>query len=192
MSIVQSCRKDDCDKQTVITASYDSIRPHDYFPAYPGSWWEYDNSERIETKADWQLFSYRIYTHDNCGSYSTDSIYLPVVIDEKESFLYYDRFISQDKYCFKNHSVHILFSEGGNRWESWYDPQFCFHTKAGHTELVYTKERNKVGELDAMTINGELFNDIIIIKEEDRHGGHLSFTKNLLLCQKRWNNQRNS
>lgn len=175
--VVYGCRKDDCGKQTIITASYDTILPHPYLPAYPGSWWEYNDSIRTETLEDWQVFKYREYTGGNCGSYAVDSIFLPVTIDKKERFLYYDRYISQDEYCYKDHSVHVLFNTEADQWESWYDPTYCFYTKGGHTEPVATKNRILVEELDAMTINGTVFNDIKVIKEEDRYSGHLSFTR---------------
>ena len=34
---------------------YDTIRPSEYFPAYPGSWWIYNNEEIIRWKMNFLL-----------------------------------------------------------------------------------------------------------------------------------------
>lgn len=168
---IYGCRKDQCGKVIFQTTSYDTIMPHPYFPAYPGSWWEYNDSSRIETYADWQRFNYVQYKKGNCEAFVKDSVFVPVVVDEKPQFLHYDRYISQKEYCFNDQSVDILFNSTSNQWGSWTNPKYCYHSKVGHD--TETRSRQIISTLDSFSINGTPYYDILVIKERAASNGYL-------------------
>jgi hypothetical protein len=59
----------------IIIPGYDTIFPSEFFPAYPGSWWEYDNGETIKIDSGYHLRN--IMTPDCAGSWDTLTVYLP-------------------------------------------------------------------------------------------------------------------
>lgn len=172
--IIHSCRKDECGTVHFQTTSYDTIMPHPYFPAYPGSWWEYNDSSRIETYADWQRFNYVQYKKGNCEAFVKDSVFVPVVVDKKPQFLHYDRYISQKEYCFNEQSVDILFNSSGNQWQSWRDPKSCYNGKGANP--VEKRQRKIINELDSFSVNGIQYHDIMVIQEKSFYSIYLNFT----------------
>ncbi len=50
-----SCSKED-DIITDNGLSYDTIKPLDYFPAFPGSYWIYDNNDTLKVADQYQMF----------------------------------------------------------------------------------------------------------------------------------------
>lgn len=58
---------------SLLVNRYDTIFPSDYFPAYPGSYWMYDNNETL--KVDSEYIFYKYYKPD-CSN-EMDSVYLP-------------------------------------------------------------------------------------------------------------------
>ena len=63
------------EREEIIIPSYDTIFPSEYLPAYPGSWWKYDNGETIKIDSVYHLRS--IYTPDCAGGRDTLTVYLP-------------------------------------------------------------------------------------------------------------------
>jgi len=61
--------------EVIIVPSYDTIFPSEYLPAYPGSWWKYDNGETIKIDSSYHLRN--ILTPDCAGSWDTLTVYLP-------------------------------------------------------------------------------------------------------------------
>lgn len=61
--------------EVIIVPSYDTIFPSEYLPAYPGSWWKYDNGETIKIDSGYHLRN--ILTPDCAGSWDTLTVYLP-------------------------------------------------------------------------------------------------------------------
>ncbi len=171
---ISSCRKDQCGKVIFQTTSYDTIIPHPYFPAYPGSWWEYNDSSRIETYADWQRFNYVQYKKGNCEAFVKDSVFVPVVVDEKPQFLHYDRYISQKEYCFNDQSAEILFNSASNQWPSWTNPKNCFSGYGENGDPRRT--RQIINVLDSFSVNGITYNDILVIQEQSLQYIYVTFT----------------
>ncbi len=57
-----------CDKKEEVFASqnvvYDTIKPLSYFPAFPGSYWIYDNGDTLRIADQYQMFIFGLATGD--------------------------------------------------------------------------------------------------------------------------------
>ncbi|MBP1644647.1 MAG: hypothetical protein H6Q16_222 [Bacteroidetes bacterium] len=56
---------------------YDTILPKEYFPAFPGSYWVYNNTDTLRVMEDYQLYIYRRYLDYYGVEYVDDTIVLP-------------------------------------------------------------------------------------------------------------------
>lgn len=167
-----SCRKDTCEDFYNQTASYNTIYPSPYLPAYPGSWWEYNDSVVIKTYDHWQPFNYqKLIPFNKCKVAEYDSVLVPAIDLFSDKFLYHDRYIEQNKYCRGVQSIDLLFNEEDLTWQSWTDPDACYSNASGSHYSI----RKNIKTLDTITINGMLFNDVLVISEDHR----ASFSANI-------------
>jgi hypothetical protein len=63
---------------------HDTIRPTPYFPAFPGSWWKYENQQGIYTDHTEQTYQkdwYSYYDHNTpYVPHNTDTAYVPIYV----------------------------------------------------------------------------------------------------------------
>jgi hypothetical protein len=63
----------------------DTIRPLPYFPAFPGSWWNYLNNAgdtiRYYTEPQWQKDAYSVPLSNGTGMYHSDTVIVPVYFE---------------------------------------------------------------------------------------------------------------
>lgn len=91
-------------KDSIFLASNETIKPKEYFPAYPGSYWTYSNGETVRTSEEYiktEVYNYIRVTdpwmHLDGKYYPSDYLYLPTyngqpileyyVIDSREGVL---------------------------------------------------------------------------------------------------------
>ena len=68
---VFSCRKD-------IVKNYETVVPLDYFPAYPGSYWVYDNNDTLKVLDYYQPYIFNSSSYSSSPNY--DTLMLPKLI----------------------------------------------------------------------------------------------------------------
>lgn len=78
-TLTYSCKKANCHNNEQVTVSFDTIPMHPYFPAYPGSYWEYDDGSTISMGNTYDVFKKNISQQevDSC-TYETNSVELGI------------------------------------------------------------------------------------------------------------------
>lgn len=74
-----SCEKDNVTKQVDSTV-YDTIKPLDYFPAYPGSYWIYNSNDTLKVADQYEKC---IYNSSGFDGENYDTLILPKLLSNK-------------------------------------------------------------------------------------------------------------
>ena len=98
LALFSACQKDEpyvCDMVVEATHSMNKILPHAYYPAYPGSYWTYNDTHTVAVDAEWQAFTLKQFQPDPkmsrvCGHLQTDEVLLPKIGDY---YLNYDQLL---------------------------------------------------------------------------------------------------
>jgi hypothetical protein len=157
---ISSCRKDSCNN--VVKYTYDDIitTPHPYYPAYPGSFWVYNDSITVNVESTYKSFKLtETNTFKGCKSIINYEVLVPQI---GEDYLYYDRLVKA--YSEEHHSENILFSDD-TLWKSWQDPESKFFKGKYYYGDMYYNHRKFVNRLDSITIGNTIYHDIMIIEE---------------------------
>lgn len=165
--ILNSCRKENCQDLYKDISTHDTIFPHPYYPAYPGSWWEYNNSKTVTVEPYWQQFVYLTHIENQGCTFTTvDTIYLPLIGDD---YLNYNKLTTsyQDHYM----SERIIFNDKESSWKSFQNPESEFTELTGKSlsssGMAFDKYyRTVTSQLDTMTLSGTPFHDIMVVEEE--------------------------
>ncbi len=72
-----SCEKDK-EIKPIESVAYDTIIPLDYFPAYPGSYWIYDNNDTLKVADQYEKYIFNSAEYDEVPDY--DTLILPKLI----------------------------------------------------------------------------------------------------------------
>lgn len=137
-------------------AVYDTIKPFDYFPAFPGSYWVYNNGDTLRVEDNYKLCIY----NDAYYLYppNFDTVYLPKFLPNS---IYGDVFIKG--YLITNH--------GGYK-----DPPFRFilSETVGASFYVASLVSSKVEGMTikkdtSIIVNGITYNNVIITIQYDTH-----------------------
>lgn len=72
-----SCKKDQVLASNSSVPVYDTLFPLDYFPAFPGSYWKYINSNN-DTTISQTSAEYKLDHYVCCGNFVSDTFYVPV------------------------------------------------------------------------------------------------------------------
>ncbi|MBI3135004.1 MAG: hypothetical protein HYZ14_10065 [Bacteroidetes bacterium] len=155
--VFTSCRKD-CTLVNISIVGGDTISPHQYFPAYPGSWWQYSDNSILEIEPNW--FEYTTTESgptnaDGCPSIIKNRDFVP----KMEGYLIYgDTIVSYDDYHNKTGEYEVklfptisdgsLFSEGyGRSWRTFYESKDSLITQSGiyYDILAFTEHRETYG-----------------------------------------------
>ncbi len=59
-------------------ASYDTLFPFSYLPAYPGSWWKYVSGKGVQTMVEADSSYVLDFYEDQSAAYISDTFYVPV------------------------------------------------------------------------------------------------------------------
>lgn len=159
--ILTACRKDQCASIHEEIFSYDTIHPIDWFPAYPGSYWVYNDSITVQVDANWQEFELKEYHRSkDCEVLKTDIVLLPKIENE---YFYFDRLMeSFDAHYNSENRLFNTISE----WESYRNPESKYYPDPKYnSDLTYYNLRKILGTLDTLTIHGTTYSDILIIEE---------------------------
>ena len=77
-----SCKKDDeiksDDLKPNVSGVHDTIKPLDYFPAFPGSYWIYDNYDTLKVADQYEKYIFNSAEYSAVPDY--DTLYLPKLI----------------------------------------------------------------------------------------------------------------
>lgn len=85
--LCNACNKKECLETTELN-SMDTIFPNPYLPAYPGSWWEYNDTILVETYDNWQEFKTEaIVAGEKCNYLVKDIKIVPVIQSEIDEFV---------------------------------------------------------------------------------------------------------
>lgn len=158
--IAISCRKDKCQQTVHYIYSHDTILPHPYYPAFPGSYWVYNDSLTVTVDPDYKLFTLiENNTIKSCNSLIKEEVYLPQIGDQ---YLHYDKLLKNlNQY---HHEEYLIFSEDTS-WNSWQDPASLYNTSKNYYDYAYYKDRKLISHLDTLTVGTEIFHDILAIEE---------------------------
>lgn len=78
-ALTQSCKKAGCYNNEEVSISFDTVPMHPYFPAYPGSFWEYDDGSMTTIASTYDVFKKHISKQDiDTCIYETNSVELGV------------------------------------------------------------------------------------------------------------------
>lgn len=165
-----ACRKDHCATLHEENFSYDTIYPTNWFPAYPGSYWVYNDSITIQVDPLWHEFQVKEYqSNDGCGILETDQVFLPKIIDAPEaplfgcSYLYYD--ICLATYTTNYNSENVLFSDL-SFWNGWQDPESKYSDSKYYYDLSSRTTRATLNHYDTLTVNGLFYDSLWTIEEK--------------------------
>ena len=73
-----SCEKQNVSGTEPINETYDTIKPLEYFPAYPGSYWVYNNGDTLKVSDEYEIYIYNSADFDAEPKY--DTIVVPKLI----------------------------------------------------------------------------------------------------------------
>lgn len=91
------CEKETKPKPVISGEIYDTIKPSEYFPAYPGSYWVYDNNDTLKVADQYQKYIF------NSAGYSAEPDYDTLILPK---LILNGIFNSGDKYAFvKDNSI---------------------------------------------------------------------------------------
>lgn len=94
-ALTQSCKKAGCYNNEEVSISFDTVPMHPYFPAYPGSFWEYDDgSMTVVEEYNFKKLNKSHMKYDTC-LFEYNSVQ-PVINYSNEHFLLGNRFYSKD------------------------------------------------------------------------------------------------
>ena len=154
------CKKDKCNTINSISYSHDTIYPHAYFPAYPGSYWVYNDNMTIQVEPDYIPFKLiETNKYNDCKAITKEEVLLPKI---GEQFISYDRFI--EYFSEEHNSEYLLFSDQTN-WQSWQDPESKYTTSKIFNDVAYSKMRTLIGFQENLIVNSVTYNDIMVIEE---------------------------
>ncbi|UKN02013.1 hypothetical protein K6119_00595 [Paracrocinitomix mangrovi] len=161
-----SCKKEcDASNPAVSDVQTDTIYPNQYFPAYPGSWWEYTDSSVITIDDNW--FNHLVELEGEEDKHGCQTIieqhnFVPKTDDDFVVYggtikkLVYQTIGSEWGYqdtgyeiiLFPTTSDGVLFSEGyGRSWRAYYESVDSVITPAGtfYNVLGFTEHKEAYG-----------------------------------------------
>ena len=94
-ALTYSCKKANCHNNEQVTVSFDTIPMHPYFPAYPGSYWEYDNGSTI-TVGEYAFIKRNNSSMPFDSCYHEYNLVQPVIDYSDEFFLVGNKFYSKN------------------------------------------------------------------------------------------------
>jgi hypothetical protein len=152
-----SCKKNDCPDPMVenIDTSPDTIFPHSYFPAYPGTWWKYSDSSLIEVESELFPVDYKSSNVNlPCPEINITTHYVPLIGDTAIEFNYRYQYTGSEPW----RKIQMFSVTGEEYWET-----------EGSTPY-------KFWQLDSsasITVQSTLYNEVKIIRMEQwaRHSG---------------------
>jgi hypothetical protein len=160
-----SCKKDPiipeqsaaCDTTYHKTYTADTIYPSQYLMAYPGSWWEYDNGDRVDC-VEWEYMP--IYKQ------LKNEVDCPLI---KSTYAYYPRLTGPSSKYISGNSALIISDHPYNTRTSpiIVGPGETLSYAGTSTSDYSTQVTKEIHEsFDSLAINGMLFYDVINIRTQ--------------------------
>lgn len=156
--------KDEECEVIVDVSTFDTIVSSEWVAAYPGSWWEYDNGETYVVE-DFQLHAIvsESEDEDGCLVLEVDSLYLPSIPILGPVM---------------NDEIVLPISSGGNYAERII--LSIVDTTATGGMLSYYEEHDSywtystriMNKYDSMSVAGEMYYDVIAVKQSGNAGFH--------------------
>ncbi|MFK8037040.1 MAG: hypothetical protein AB8B74_02025 [Crocinitomicaceae bacterium] len=167
-----SCKKKDC-FETIENNSLDTIFPNEYLPAYPGSWWEYNDSVLIKTYDHWQEFTIEHTVQGKRCDYLVKDIRLVPVIDtDLDQYVLGNTLFRWEKgKNYAGYNPDILFNPCQKNWTSWNGPN-RYYVKGGAKFSENNKSRRNITTESSMEVNSFLFENVKVIEEKWYDSGY--------------------
>lgn len=163
--LIASCKKEEtpsepipCEPTITQVHSYDTIYPSEYFMAYPGSWWEYDNG-LIDSCRFWQEVAVNSTTSsDGCLFVEEDMLVLPERLNFHQGHLHFDHTVTTADEL--SASVYVPLYDSLSGW-FWGDE---VHGGEGQFSYRIEYSAHMMSPLDSMEVGGTTYFDIIHVK----------------------------
>ncbi len=168
---IASCRKDPiipisaspCDTTYHRTYTLDTIHPSEYLMAYPGSWWEYDNGNKVEC-VEWDYMPvYEQSKNENgCPFIESNYAYYPRLIGASNKYISGNSALNINQHPYNTTTTPIILEHGEIQ-----------HYSGNSTTDYYTTVTKQIHEtFDSIEINGTLFYDVINIRTQYKRSYH--------------------
>lgn len=149
--IVSGCDKTICTNSVAELEGTDTIYPNAYYPAYPGSWWEYDDGTREAVDLEWHNLTIDAGKSQlwKCSHTVQKQVVVPKI---QNIYLHGDKSIYAD-----GRLVDQLFSDEAE-WVKWEND--C--PNAAGCEAV----RTRVAVHPEYEVNGTTYSEVLEIRED--------------------------
>lgn len=151
---------------------YDTIRPLDYFPAFPGSFWIYSNSDTLKVANNYEKYIYNSSEYDELPDY--DTLVLPKLIlngiynpNDTFAFVYKYSLSKSSKSSYRDYALKVILSETeGTRF-------YITSAWDGHCNTVITVKKDT-----SIIVQGKQYDKVIMTMQYDDYWTNQGVSRN--------------